>query len=426
MILKRLSRSGLVRLASIGLAAVGPTAVAAAHFIQSIFVLRHLPTAEFGLFAFSVTLAALGWATWGALFCAPFPHLIIAAPAQDRASHEQTTGAANLQAAMLAAAGLGGISAIIGMEPGSAALFATFMGISLVRWFGRAHAYFHNRQAQSVLSDILYSLCLFIAVAWMWRSDSSSLAASYSAMAIAAFAGVLPFGRRYLRAMLGSLNPRSVPDYFSLVRDRVPWSMLSLLCTELTANAHVYLVTFLKGPEAYGPIAATALLLRPMTLTSSSLRDVERPRLAKMAAQRQFRRILRSLLLFRLVLGAAWALTLGATALLFWTDPRLIFPSQYDLDVLRTGAVLWLLVGGVAMLRVPESALLQAMGRFRSLWLANLFAALASLTGVTLLLLLLEPTWSIAGVLVGQVVHAVAATAQSRALRREFRRSQDN
>jgi hypothetical protein len=156
-----------------------------------------------------------------------------------------------------------------------------------------------------------------------------------------------------------------------------------------------------------------------MSLISASIRDVERPRLARLASGREFGKIAQSLRRVRWLLVGVWLLTVAATIILFSVNPRLLFPETYALSDLMIGAMLWSAVGGLALLRVPESALLQAVGSFRGVSLANLAAAVISTLAVTALVLLLPPVWSIAGVLTGQLCNAVAISYYARQWRRE-------
>ena len=118
--------------------------------------------------------------------------------------------------------------------------------------------------------------------------------------------------------------------------------------------------------------------------------------------------------LFRRVLLAVWLLLLAVVALLFAFNPRILFPSSYRIDDLMTCAALWLAVGAMSVVRAPESTLLQAAGAFRQLSTATLFAAVASVLAVFILVVVIGPIWSVGGVLLGQAVNAWITAAQAR------------
>jgi hypothetical protein len=195
--------------------------------------------------------------------------------------------------------------------------------------------------------------------------------------------------------------------------------MLSVVCTEITDHSHAYLITLFTGAQGYAPVAATGQLVRPMSVVSSALRDLERPRFARMRAEGKLSEMYRSMRTMRIALVLAWLATAGAILALFLIGPNLLFPRTYTLEVLIVGAVLWVLISGLSMVRVPEGSLLQAAGVFRELAIAQLYGAAASLISVIMLLLVAGPVWSLAGTLVGQMINAVQVQAISRRWRRE-------
>jgi O-antigen/teichoic acid export membrane protein len=340
------------------------------------------------------------------------------APEGSGAEREAVVGAACFAGAVLALvpftlAGLG-----LGLSLAAALLFASFASLTLLRWFGRAHTYFHRRQARVFVSDLIYSSVLLGALALMWLWRGVSLEAAYASMSAAAFLAMIPFGGSFAKVLVARLGRRPIRDYARMSRQQAPWSLLAVICTDLTANAHAYVVTFWAGTESYASIAATALLIRPVSVASSALRDVERPRFARLVGAARFSEIFSGIKLMRWALAMVWLVTVAAVALLFFFEPRLLFPAAYSLDTLLIGSALWLLVSGLAMLRVPESALLQAVGSFRDTALAGVYAAAVSVAAVVLLTLFAGPVWSILGIFVGQAVNALLVARLSSRWRR--------
>ena len=62
-----------------------------------------------------------------------------------------------------------------------------------------------------------------------------------------------------------------IRDYAPIFRDLTRWSLLGVVFTEVTVNAHAYLVTFIAGPGAFALLALGMLLMRP------ALAGAERP-----------------------------------------------------------------------------------------------------------------------------------------------------
>lgn len=404
---------------SIVIAGIGPGTVAFAHLLQSLLLVRHLDRADFGTFSFIFATVAFSWAICSALFCVPLASLLFKAAAEERSQIEASVATTNLLVAALSMPIFMAIGLAAGLGHVAAMLLGAFNGMTQLRWFGRAQAYCHGRQLRSVSSDLLYGFVLIAALGIMAALDLFSLTESFLAMAVAAFAGLLPLSRSLLRTLQPLRLVRNSKLYWSHSRSNVGWTLLYPLATEVTANAHVYIVSIMAGPSAFSTLAATALLLRPMTLISTSVRDVERPRLARVAASSDGLEMVATMRRVRLLLVAVWVATVSLTVLLFVVDPGLLFPSTYSQRDLVIGATLWSLVGGVAMIRVPESALLQATGSFRGVSLANLAAAVTSIIAVTIIVLLVNPVWTIGGVLAGQLLQASAISHYARRWREE-------
>ncbi|WP_347302200.1 hypothetical protein V5740_09260 [Croceibacterium sp. TMG7-5b_MA50] len=388
------------------LAAAGPVAVAVTHFGLSLALLQLLSPAAFGSFSALLVVVQLGWGIWSALLCAPLPVFLTQDDPAARASGEATLLQGNARGALAAVPVFAGLGWALDLPPAAAAIFALFGGVSLLRWFGRAFAYVHGQQLRTVASDLAYSASVGVALLGAgWGLGLDLELACYLALLTGAVAGLLPFGTHYLSQLRwgeGGLLGRYRPIWQGQSR----WALLGVGTTEATANAHVYLVAALAGAAAYAPIAASALLLRPVNVAQNALTDFERPQLARAIGSGATPASLgRSLLVFRLALLALWAGTVAAGVLLFVAAPRLLFPPAYPLDFLMGASALWALFALLRLLQTPESTLLQAAGEFRDLAMASVWSGIASVAAVTLLLVTAGTLWSIAGVVAGAAVY---------------------
>jgi O-antigen/teichoic acid export membrane protein len=386
------------------LAAAGPVAVAITHFGLSLVLLQLLSPAAFGSFSALLVVVQLGWGIWSALLCAPLPVFLTQDDPAARTAGEATLLQGNARGALCAVPVFALLGWALALPPGATAAFALFGGVSLLRWFGRAFAYVHGQQLRTVTSDIVYSGTVGIALlltGWAFGLDLEL--ACYLALLAGALAGLLPFGAHYLGRLRwgkGGLIDRYRPIWQGQSR----WALLGVGTTEATANAHVYIVTALAGAAAYAPIAASALLLRPVNVAQNALADFERPQLAR-AIGAGGANLRRSLLVFRVALLALWAGTVAAGVLLFLLAPRLLFPPAYPLDFLVVASALWGLFALLRLLQTPESTLLQAAGEFRDLALASVWSGIASVAAVTVLVLTAGTLLSIGGVVAGAAVY---------------------
>ena len=393
---------------------VGPIGSAAAQFALSLSLLKLLPPADFGRFAFLLVLANFSTGVWSALFCAPLPILLHEGDRVARDGVLRTLFSTNLLVALAAGLFFAGMAAAVGMSPLATALFAGFGAIALLRWFARAYAYATGAPIRVVLSDFLYSTLLLLCLGTMLLGHLGSLTFAYGALFGSVTLALAPFGPRYLIDQFGRFSARAVPGYAMMWRRFSGWSLLGVLTTEATANSHAYLVTALLGPAAFAPIAASALAMRPMSVAINALTEYERAQMARQIAEGRLDETTSSIRHFRLALAAAWIGTVGLVATVAVIAPRAIIPPRYDLAFVGTGMALWMVVAGIRMGRTPESALLQGAGAFRPLALASVWSAGVSVVAVVILLLMGGPLWSIVGIGGGELIYAMWIWRQAR------------
>lgn len=389
-----------------GIATIGPVSSAATQFALSLVMLRLLPPAAFGSFTFLLVASQLSWGIWSALLCAPLPVLLAQGTADERKAAEDALLSANLIGAALSFALFVAIAAALGMRPAAALCYGAYGAAALLRWFGRAYGYAQGHQARTALSDVVYSVTVMAVlgvILLLLKGDPEI--GCYAALLAGAAIGLLPFGSAILSRQFRAVSLRSVRRYGTIWRGHARWALLGVITTEATANAHVYLITLLQGPAVFAPIAASALLMRPVNVAQNALSDFERPQMATLIAGRRHREIRRSLVAFLLALGTIWLGTVAAAALVFAVNPRLLFPPAYDTHFLIVAAGLWSAVAALRLVQIPESTLLQAAGAFRPLAMASLWSSIGSVVAVFVLILLAGPLWSIAGIVVGAAIY---------------------
>lgn len=410
--MKRLFQHRLFRY---GLAVAGPVASAGSQFLLSLVFLRLLSPHLFGSLSFLLVASVLSWSLWSALFCAPLPPLLHRTqPGEAQKALIDCLFSANLLLAMVATIPFFLIATAVSLPLFPALLYAAYGMIALLRWFARAYTYATGGQIRSVLSDMAYSIVLLCGIGVAWLVPHQALAIAYATLALSAFIGLLPFGTDYLRQQFVHFRPSALARYGRIWRDYSGWSLVGVLTTEMTANSHAYLVTGLFGPAAFAPIAASALMIRPINVAMNALSDFERAQMARHIGEGRPETAARSVHLFRLVLGLVWGATLVLVLALLHYAPRLIFPPIYPLSFLMAGAALWMGVSAIRLCRTPESALLQAAGHFRPLALASVISAGVSVPAVLIALYLGGTLWSIAGIGVGEFIYALWIFQQAR------------
>jgi hypothetical protein len=391
--------------------ASGPVATAGAHFALSLFMLHALLPDAFGRIAFLLVLSQLGCGVWSALFCAPLPVLL----AQDSAgTARRSMLAANLAGAAASSLPFACIALAVGMAVAEAFMFAGYAACYLLRWFARADAYTAGHPLRTTASDLAYSGVLLAGLAAMPLLPVPSLAAACALLMAAALAGMLPFGRSYLAEQFQPATMASIRAYAVIWRVHARWSLAGVLTTEATTNAHAYLLTLFLGPAAFAPVAASALLIRPIGVVVNALTEFERPRVARQIGRGDLDTALGTVRFFHAVLTLAWVVSALAAGVVLQFAPALVFPAGYDQHFLRTGTALWMAVALVRQWRAPGSALLQAGGQFRALAHASMASCAVSVVAVAVFLWFGGALLSIAGVLLGETVCTAWVRRQAR------------
>jgi hypothetical protein len=388
--------------------AAGPISAAAAQFLLSLVLLGRLDVAEFGRFSFLIVVSQFSVGLWSALFAAP----LLVSVAQRRTDGDCADAAAIAGAAFLAQAPAGIAFFIVGLAVGvgpvTAATYAGFGMLFLTRQFGRAWELAHQGSLRVVVSDLVYGAVLIGGAGVLAARAAVSLQAAVSSILAATVAALFP-----LTGLLGLvLRPGQGlvrrGGYGQIWRRDSRWSLAGVLTTELTVNCHSYLVVGLRGAAAFAPIAATALLIRPITVGINALVEFERARFARLLAQGRLTEVNAGRRSLHLLLLGLWAATALLAMALVTSAPRLVFHGKFTGETMAVGTALWLAVGLARGLHSPEGAILQAAGRFRYLSAISAVTCVISLVFVTGLIFAVGPLWSIAGVAIGEGVFAIA------------------
>ncbi len=384
------------------LASLGPVGAAGAQFVLSLVVLKTLPPGTFGSFSFLLITVQLLNGVWSALFNAPL--LVLTVRTDGKAAESvRAIFATNLLLSLLAAGVVASIALAMGLSGAEAGAFAGYVVFALLRSLGRAHAYAIDRPWRAMRSDLAYSVALLLATAMLIWAHATSFTTISISLLLSAALGLLPLGRTYALAQFRRFGTVDIVQYRPIWREHSGWSLTGVITTEATANAHSYLVTLFVGATAFAPIAATALLIRPIMVATNALMEFERAQMARTIVAQDKARTISSMRLLRLVLMLIWIATLIAATAILMTKPMLIYPDHYPIALLGMGTACWVAVAGVRSFRVPDSALLQAAGQFRRLAHASLFAAIISVALVILCLATVQPIWSILAMGVGEL-----------------------
>src|SRR3569833_152519 len=382
-----------------GISAAGPVAVSGAHFLASLIFLRNLPALEFGLFSFVMVVVSFGMSLNVALISVPITRNLVPGETGTRPICFQINWLVCAAfAALLFTALLVGHAPLI-----EGAMLGLFGGVFTFRWFARCFAFVDNRMTAAIRSDFVYSVALVAGLSLLAFTHNVSFTSGAEMLLAAALLALIPFGAAFFRTQFAAMrgNPAR---YWPIFRDLTRWSLIGVVLTEITVNAHAYLVTFISGPGSFALLALGMLLFRPASLMQSALPDVERPVMARAMAAHDPSTVARVQRHFNYGLLAAWGgnLVLCVTLLAFF--PLLVLKKGYALDDVSLVAALSAVIMAVRAWRTPPAALLQAAGQFKELASIGTISGAVSVAATLALLLTLGPIASLAGILMGELV----------------------
>lgn len=415
---ERTAASVLPAMTRYGTSALGPIAVSGAHFLAALIFLHTLPRWAFGLFSFLLVLVPFSMSMCGALFAAP-----LARSARTGIVGEADTLTylkANAAFATLAGLSVTGLMMVSGARAGVAGLFGLYGVAMVLRWFARNYAYATRKPFRALTSDLAYSILLVTGLGCSVALHLLSVQTGGAVLLISAVVAIAPFGAGFVRNQIASLFIGRISAYRDIWRELSRWSLMGVVMSEMCANAHAYLVTFISGPHAFAVLAVGSLLMRPVSLILSALPDVERPLMAQQLATGGPASAFRIVKEFRTAAGAIWLATIALAAALLTWFPHLLIKKDYALSDVVSVLVLSSAIMALRSLRTPESVLLQAAGEFRKLAVAGGWAAGATLAATLVLLLTVGPVAALGGILVGDLV----LTARVFALAKAWRQSQ--
>ena len=382
-----------------GASAAGPVAVSAAHFIASLIFLRNLSAHEFGLFSFVMVVVSFGMSLNVSLIVVPITRYIVTGEDSVRPICFQM----NWLVCALFAAGLFAALLAGGAPLKEAVMLGLFAGVFTFRWFARCFSYVDGRMAPAIQSDLVYSVLLVGSLGVLAWSQRVSFTLGSEMLLLSGLVALAPFGFSFLRTQFAALkgNPKR---YWPVFRDLTRWSLMGVALTEVTVNAHAYLVTFISGAGSFALLALGMLLMRPASLMQSALPDLERPAMARAIAAQDMPRLARIQRHFTFGLSAAWAGNMLLCAALLVFFPALLLKKGYALNDVIVVALISALIMAIRAWRTPLAVLLQAAGQFKELASIGTLSAAISVVATLGLLLAFGPIASLGGIILGELV----------------------
>lgn len=397
-------------------AVAGQASVAAANFgIGFIFIIALSPS-SFGVYAFVLVVTNFSLSVINAVAATP---LLIQLNRTMAVDHDAQPAAylASIVVSSAAAATVCSLVIFFGETVTAGVLSAAFTFAYSQRWMARSHALSLDRKSAARLSDITLSLTLLAAALFFLFEKVTTLSEAFFVHFVGAAAGWLVISGPSLVTNFSCFNIQSYRALKRSFRDYGRHSLLGVLATEATSNAHVYTVTAFLGAAAFAPIAVASMIFRPVPLAILAVTNYERPRMARAIRDGDAATYRASLNFFYKTMTAVWILTLVLAVLYIGFLVGSADFVEYSASELYIVSMFLALGTALRCARAPASALLQADGQLQTLSRIALVSAAITLVTIVPALAIWGAAFSLLAVIAGEFLAALLSIV---ALRKAF------
>lgn len=403
-------------LARFGLASMSSAAVSVSHLFVQLVSVRRLDASEIGTLAFLLVIIQFGYSLSNALVSTPYA---IAVNQREDGADEGFDFFFPVNLLLALSQGL--LCAAIGWAmagPWAAAAFGLAGFFSLLRWFGRANAYAHHTPGCAAVSDMVYAV-LVVAGVGVTLAFGPRLELFGAVLAAAGLVALIPFGIGFVARHRPVGLGRAFARYRPVWKRQSAWTLIGVITTEATSNAHSYIVTLFAGPAAFAPIAVGMLFFRPVNVCITALTQLERPRMARAVGKGDDKSARGSARAFMAALVVIWVATAVTAAGILWFFPHILIRPTLSVQSVMIAVALCAALSLVQCVQTPMSVLTQARGAFKALAATSARSCVVGVGAVVAITLLAPPVYTIAGVVLAQLVMMLGIWRLDRRARRE-------
>lgn len=170
----------------------------------------------------------------------------------------------------------------------------------------------------------------------------------------------------------------------------------------IVSQAHSLVVSVIKGPAAFAPLAAGFVIFGPVRVIFTTIQNVIKPEMALAIAMDNSRSALRQTIMASAISMLAVAgLAVMMTLAWPWLD-RWLYAEHYSEQPMQMIVYLWAAITFIGAAQNGPFAALQSLREFRSLALATVYGSILSVLLVTLALSFYPVHFSILGILLAE------------------------
>lgn len=381
--------------------------LSASNFIVGVYLIKSVGKLEYGTYVLGYAVVLLLVGVQNALVST---QMIVLSPYKDSATRRRFCGslAVGQYCIFIPLVILGVCGAVVAYESGfmsasdkhlSYAIGIAILG-TLLREFYRAYFFITSQIVEVIIIDVLY-VTLLLSGLFLADFPAESLhliaigllgVASFVAGSVAAFLSKvrLCFKWKEMILSLGEVWPQG------------RWSLGGVAVTWIQDQSYVYLLSAMGGRAATADASASRLFFAPLALLNTGFTRVLMPRWAELWRIKDIK-VMKDIafkvkaIFTILIVGYVSALLMSKDVVTNW-----VLTAEYsDLSLL---IILWGVVFLVQVIRSNYASMLQVLGAFRSLTIANLASATVVISIGTYLIAKYGAAGSVTALIVGELV----------------------
>lgn len=382
------------------------------HFVLNLVLVTLLASHDFGLYALVFVLAYTATSVTNALFATPLQVYAPSAGSAQERVHIQNM-LTTLMCLLMGASAVLGFMMAFGMANNGwdTQTLITAVGFVLayvIRQYSRAYGYARFDVIAVLIGDMTYVfigslilLSLFFAGAPINAADVFIALTAANAIAVLVEITRLPVEN------LSISNPIKALQRYAPIWVQARWALVGAITTIAVQQAHTAVVIVLKDPTSYAPLAAGYILFGPVRVLFQTIQNVVKPEMALAIAEKRTADAKRQMLTVSAlsvggVLLVALAMQLGWP----WLD-QWLYQKEYKDEPMRLIVTLWAAITIIGAFQNGPYTALQSLKLFQPLAIVTVYGALLGLFLVTLCVVWLDLSWSLAGVLAAETFVAI-------------------
>jgi len=376
------------------------------HFVLNLLLVRLLVVTDFGIYALTFVLAIMASSISNALVSTP---LCVFAPAAKSDDERQSIESmlTTLMTLLLGVALVGGIMLCMAIASGGVdfrVLIAAlgFIVAYLARQYSRSFGYSRFDVIAVLYGDLTYVTAGVLILSGMFMLNIPITSVEvFTALTIAnAVAVLLEVGRLPAPIVLQSLK-QALTQYIPVWK-QAKWALIGAITTVIVSQAHSLVVSVLKSPAAYAPLAAGFVLFGPVRVIFNTIQNVMKPEMSLAIADDRPADAKRQMILASSMSVVAVAALVALTMALWPLIDQWLYSEQYADAPMREIVLMWGAITVISAVQNGPFAALQSLRAFRELAITTIYGSALSLALVAILLYLLPIQWSIGGIFLAE------------------------